>query len=451
MEFDRLQEIVRQAGIVGAGGAGFPSYAKLNMAADTVILNCSECEPLLKLHRQLLMRYAREIMMTLQEIVDTLGADRAIIAVKHAYTETVDAIRAHLSEFPKVEISLLEEFYPAGDEVITVYETTGRVIAPGALPISVGCVVYNVETVYNIYRAWKENAPVTHKYVTVAGEVKNPCTLKLPLGVTFGEVLDMVGGATVRDFAIISGGPMTGRVTSPADIVTKTTNAILVFPKNSHIIQKKLTPLMINVRRAMAACCQCRMCTDLCTRHALGHPIEPHKLMNAVASGVASDTNAFLGAFSCSSCGLCEMYSCGQGLNPAGIIAATKGELRKNGVQPPKLPAKAVEPHREHRKVSMDRLIARLGLNKYDLPAPMVDVEIQPRRVKLRLAQGIGAPAVATVSVGQEVAQGEQIATFDPAKLGTSIHSPIDGVVTEVSDILVRVELKNGKKTKGRA
>jgi len=450
MEFDRLQEIMRRAGIVGAGGAGFPSYAKLNMAADTVILNCAECEPLLRLHRQLLAHNAKEIMMALQEIVDTLKADRAIIAVKRAYRETVDAINEHLAEFSKLEVCLLEEFYPAGDEVITVYEATGRVIAPGSLPISVGCVVYNVETVYNFYRAWKEDAPVTHKYVTVAGEVQNPCTLKAPLGITYGELIAMVGGATIRDYAVIAGGPMTGCVSSPADVVTKTSNAILVLPKNSRVVQKKLTPLKISVSRAMAACCQCHICTDLCSRNLLGHPIEPHKLMRAAASGVASDIQAFLGAFSCSSCGLCEMYSCGQELNPAGIIAATKNELRKNGIAPPKLEAASVEPTREYRKVSLPRLIARLGLTKYDLPAPMLDVEIQTSRVKLMLAQGIGAPASATVRVGQEIAQGEQIAAFDPEKLGTSIHAPFDGIVTEVTDRFVTVELKHAKKTKGR-
>ena len=442
MELNRLSDIMRQAGVVGAGGAGFPSYAKLNTAADTIILNCSECEPLLKLHRQLLARYAKEIMMTLQEIADTLGADRVIIAMKSAYTEAAEAVKAHLGEFSKVRISFLHEFYPAGDEIVTVYETTGRVVAPGALPITVGCVVYNVETVYNVYRAWKENAPVTHKYITVAGEVQNPCTLKAPLGITYGELIAMVGGATVKDFAVIAGGPMTGRISSPADVVTKTSNAILVMPNNAYIVQKRLTPLTISVKRAMAACCQCRMCTDLCPRHMLGHPIEPHKLMRATASGVASDTAAFLGAFSCAACGLCEMYSCGQGLNPAGIIAATKNELRKNGVTPPKgRKATPVEPTRNYRKVSMSRLIARLGLTKYDLPAPIVDVNIETRRVKLLLAQGIGAPATAAVTVGQEVHIGDMVADFDPQKLGTAVHAPFDGKVTEVTDRYVTVEV----------
>ena len=449
MKLNEMKDLLRESGVVGAGGAGFPSYAKLAAGADTVILNCSECEPLLKLHRQLLARYSKELLMTLEEIVEALGADRAIVAVKEAYTETVDAINAVLADFPKVQLSLMKEFYPAGDEVITVYETTGRVVAPGELPISVGCIVYNVETVYNVYRAWKDSAPVTHKFVTVAGEVQNPCTVKAPLGISYGELITMVGGSTLRDFAIISGGPMTGRVATVKDVVTKTTNAILVLPKNAYVVQKKLTPLTISINRVMAACCQCQMCTDLCSRHLLGHPIEPHKLMRAVASGVATDGDAFLGAFSCSSCGLCEMYSCGQGLNPAGIIAATKNELRKNGVTPPKGGKVApVEPTREYRKISVSRLTARLGLTQYELPAPLIDVNIEMNSAKINLSQGIGALATPVVTVGQTVAVGDTVADVEPEKLGTAIHASIGGIVTEVTDAYIIIQKTTKSKRK---
>lgn len=441
MEFGKLSEIMRKAGVVGAGGAGFPSYAKLNMAADTVILNCAECEPLLKLHRQVLAKYAREIMMTLQEIADTLEADSVIIAVKPAYTEAVEAVKKHLGEFKKVRIGYLPEIYPAGDEVVTIYETTGRVVNPGSLPITVGCVVYNVETIYNAYRAWKEDAPVTHKYITVAGEVKNPCTLKAPLGMTYGELIALEGGYTHNDTVIIAGGPMTGRISSPADIVTKTSNAILVMPKNAYIVQKRVTPISINVKRAMAACCQCRMCTDLCSRHLLGHPIEPHKVMRAIASGVTTDSATYMSTFSCSSCGLCEMYACGQGLNPRTIINETKGELRKNGIMPPKgLVAAPVNSTREYRKVPMSRLTARLGLAKYDVPAPLVDEAVSCRSAKVMLSQSIGAPSVAAVKVGQTVNAGEVLGSFTPDKLGTAVHAPFAGKVTEVTDRYVVVE-----------
>ena len=432
---------MRECGVVGAGGAGFPSYAKLNAAADTVILNCAECEPLFKLHRQLLARYAEEIMMTLCEIADTLGASTAIVAVKPAYTEAVEAVKANLDKFDKIKLRYLPEVYPAGDEVVTVYETTGRVIKPGALPITVGCVVYNVETVYNVYRAWKEGAPVTHKYITVAGEVQNPCTLRAPLGITYGELIRLVGGATCDDAVIIAGGPMTGRISSASDVVTKTSNAILVMPKNSYVVQKRLTPITISTKRAMAACCQCRMCTDLCSRNLLGQPIEPHKIMRAVASGVSSDLSAFMGTFSCSSCGLCEMFSCGQGLNPRAIINEVKGELRKNGITPPKgVEPKPVNPDIKYRKIPMSRLVSRMGLKKYDIPAPLVDVDITAKSVKVMLGQGIGAPAVASVKKGDSVKVGDLIGAYTADKLGTSVHSSVDGRIAEVTDTYVIIE-----------
>lgn len=440
MEFAKLSEVMRAAGVVGAGGAGFPAYAKLNMAADTIILNCAECEPLLKLHRQLLAKHTAEILETLTEIADSLEADSVIVAVKKAYTEAVEAVKEHLKDFPKVRISYLPEVYPAGDEIVAIYETTGRVVAPGALPITVGCVVYNVETVYNIYRAWKEKSPVTHKYVTVAGEVKTPCTLKAPLGMSYGELVKLAGGYTHNDTVIIAGGPMTGRISSPSDVVTKTSNAILVLPKNAYVVQKRLTPIKINAKRAMAACCQCHMCTDLCPRFLLGHPIEPHKIMHAVASGVATDGAAFLGAFSCSACGLCEMYACGQDLNPRTLIADIKEKLRQSGITPPHGDAAAAEPTRAYRQVPMSHLTSRIGLAKYDLPAPLVEVEISVKSVKIQLSQSIGAPSVAVVTVGQTVAAGELIGSYTQDKLGVPVHTPIAGRVTEVNDRYVVVK-----------
>lgn len=441
MDMKQLSDLMRNAGVVGAGGAGFPAYAKLNMAADTIILNCAECEPLLKLHRQVLARYAREIMLTLEEIAEALGASDVIIAVKPAYREAVEAVRAHLGECPKTKIGFLPEIYPAGDEVVTIYETTGRVLAPGALPITVGCIVYNVETIYNVYRAKTENAPVTHKYITIAGAIKKPCTLKAPLGITYGELIEMAGGESEEGTVIIAGGPMTGLVARKEDVVTKTSNAILVLPKESPVVQKRVTPFSLQIKQAMAACCQCRMCTDLCSRNLLGQPIEPHKIMRAAASGVASDPKALLGVFSCSSCGICEMYACGQGLNPRTIISEIKGELLKNGITAPRgLPSAGVDSTRAARTVPMSRLTGRLGLAKYDVDAPIQDTPVLTRQIKLMLSQSIGAPASACVAVGDRVKAGDAVGMFTPEKLGTGVHTPFDGTVTKVTDRFVVIK-----------
>lgn len=430
-----LVEIMKNAGVCGAGGAGFPTYAKLDKRADTIILNCAECEPLLKLHRQVLEKYAHEIMSTLQVIADTLDAQKAIIAVKGSYTNAVNAVKANLDAFKKVEIGILPETYPAGDEVVTIYETTGRVVPPGSLPIMIGVCVFNVETILNVYNAMQNKGPVTAKYITIAGEVKNPITLKAPLGITYAELIEMAGGTTVSDYALIAGGPMTGRICQPFDTVTKTSNAVLVLPRNHNMITRRTVKVTIDMKRAMAACCQCQMCTDLCPRHLLGHPIAPHAFMRAASSGTAQDIKPLIDTMFCSQCGLCEYYSCFQSLSPRTLIGEYKMGLRKNGVPIPKgIEAKPVFPDRKLRAVSKERLTARLGLSQYDLPAPLVDEVVKTDKVKIMLSQHIGAPAQAVVKTGDSVKVGQVVGQVEDGKLGVPVHASIDGVVADVTD-----------------
>lgn len=442
MELSKLKEVLQNSGIVGAGGAGFPSYGKLDSRADTIILNCAECEPLLKLHRQVLQKYAAEILTALNEVAAAVSAERIIIAIKPGYKETVEAVKAQLPSFPKAQIGLLPEIYPAGDEVVTIYETTGRLVAPGALPITVGVTVFNVETAYNIYRALFENAPVTHKYITITGAVANPITLLAPLGVTYGSLIEQAGGATVSAPVLIGGGPMTGRIVSRDDVVTKTSNAVLVMPQDAYIVLKRTTPVKIDLKRIMAACCQCHMCTDLCSRNLLGMPIEPHKIMRAVSVGSPNDSAACLDSFFCSSCGLCEMYSCGQGLNPRTVIGEIKGGLRANGIKPPAAQSAPVNSMRSARRVPMSRLTARLGLSKYDVPAPLDEKELPAESVKIMLSQHIGAPAAAAVKQGDIVSAGDVIGNAPEDKLSVSVHTPISGRIAAVTERYVIISKK---------
>lgn len=163
--------------------------------------------------------------------------------------------------------------------------------------------------------------------------------------------------------------------------------------------------------------------------------------MRAAASGVASDPKALLGVFSCSSCGICEMYACGQGLNPRTIISEIKGELLKNGVTAPRgLPSAGVDSTRASRTVPMSRLTGRLGLAKYDVDAPILDTPVLTRQIKLMLSQSIGAPATACVAVGDAVKAGDAVGIFTPEKLGTGVHTPFDGTVTKVTDRFVVIK-----------
>ena len=443
MDFESLSAIMKRAGICGAGGAGFPSYAKLNKAADTIILNCAECEPLLKLHRQVLALHTGEIFDALAAVKEAVGASRVIIAVKPMYKQAVAACQALIGKYDGFEIGLLPEIYPAGDEVVTIYETTGRVVGPGKLPITVGVTVFNVETMFNLARAMKDGAPVTYKYVTVCGEVASPATFKAPLGMTYGELIALAGGATVENPVLIAGGPMTGMIAKSSDVVTKTSNAVLVMPRHAYIVDKRLTPLSIDMKRAMSVCCNCHMCTDLCSRHLLGHPIDPQRFMQAATAGATGDVKAYLNTFSCSACGLCELYACGQNLNPRTMIAAVKSDLRKNGIKPPEdMVLKDVNPQRPYRMVPVERLRTRLGLDKYDVDAPLSEELIPAKAVKEKLSQHIGAPAKACVSVGDEVKAGDVIGEPVENALSLPVHASIDGKVVEVTDAFVRIEAR---------
>jgi Na+-translocating ferredoxin:NAD+ oxidoreductase RnfC subunit len=434
MEINELQKIIQENGVVGAGGAGFPTYVKISDKANTILMNCAECEPLLKLHRQLLEKHAYEIMKTFNMVAETVGASEAIIGIKKSYVQTVNALKQHIEECPKMRIHLLEEVYPMGDEVVLIYEATGRVVRPGGLPIEQGVAVFNVETIYNIYRAVEKQKPVTDKYVSVVAEVSNPVTVRVPLGCTMDDVVAQAGEVTVKDPVYFIGGPMMGRIGNGSDPVTKTTNAILVLPRDHVIVTKKQRTSSIDLKRAASICCQCNTCTDLCPRNNLGHPIDPARFMRAASNQDFRDMNPYIDASFCSSCGVCEMYSCPQSLAPRTLLADMKGGLRAAGVKPPQNVQPApVQPSREYRKVPEERLMARLGLTKYDKDAPMDETLVAVPKVKVLLSQHIGAPAKAIVNVGDEVTRGQMIA--EPAQgLSVGIHASICGKVTEVTD-----------------
>ena len=443
MELKELIQIVKDAGVAGAGGAGFPSYGKLDARANTIILNCAECEPLLRLHRQLLEVHTYEILSTLDLMAKTVGAQRVIIGVKEAYTNTVEAIKAELGSFSMISIGLLPEVYPAGDEVVLIHETTGKVVPPGSIPIEVGVAVFNVETVYNIYQALQNQMPVTKKYITITGEVEQPCTRIVPIGMKVEEVVKLAGKVTAKNPVYIMGGPMTGQIVSAHDVISKTSNAILVLEENHPVVLKKKGNSQINLKRAMAACCQCEMCTDLCPRYLLGHPIEPHAFMRAATSGTTQDLAPFLNTMFCVSCGLCEMYSCMQGLSPRSLIQDYKMGLRAKGVTVPKgIEAASVKREQEYRKVPLKRLQARLGLDKYESPALLDEQEVTTKLVKIKLSQHIGAPATAVVKVGDEVKTGQLIGAAKENALSIPVHASIDGVVTDVNDKMVTIKVR---------
>ncbi len=443
MTLDELKLKLKDAGVAGAGGAGFPAFAKLSQDAETIILNCAECEPLLRLHRQVLAEYAYEILYALDIVKEATGANNVIIALKKTYKDAINAVNSVLNKFNNFSVSYLPEVYPAGDELVVIYETTGKVVQPGKLPISVGVTVFNVETALNIYNAVVNDMPVTHSYVTITGAVNKPVTIKAPLGTSFKDLIALAGGSYLDDYSLINGGPMMGKLVNELDTVTKTTTALLVLPNDQYVVKMKKTRISISLKRAMASCCQCRSCTSTCSRNLLGHPIEPHLFMRTATSGITKDLAPFLNTFFCSGCGICELYSCPIGLSPRTLITEYKDGLKKNGVPIPRDIKEAVaDKHRNMKLVPIKRLTSRLGLSKYDNPAPLLEDEINPKKIRITFDQNIGAPAKAIVKSGDHVTTGQVIADVDKKSLGLPIHSPINGVVVDANDKFIIIKSK---------
>lgn len=425
-------EHVRSAGVVGAGGAGFPTHVKLDARVDTVIVNGAECEPLLFKDKELMRLHAPRLVQGLKLGMLATGAGRGIIAVKAKYHDAIEAMEraAHGSG---IGFYLFDNFYPAGDEYVVVADVTGRLIPPGGIPLQVGCVVSNVETFINVSIA-AEGVPVTHKALTVTGAVKHPGSFVVPVGVTVRECLALAGGATVADHAVLDGGAMMGRALTDLDErVTKTTGGYIVLPRDHRVIRRKLASMDDKVKIARSACDQCMYCTEFCPRYLLGYAIEPHKVMRSVGfAGEQEEAWARLGLLCCE-CSLCDLYACPEDLPPKDMCIRGKGIFQKKGLKlPPLIGRGQVHPLRDARRVPVPRLIHRLGLTEYDRPAPMSDATLAPAEVRLLLKQHVGAPAVPVVDVGQPVRLGQLVAAPAEGKLGANIHASIDGRVTKV-------------------
>jgi len=248
------------------------------------------------------------------------------------------------------------------------------------------------------------------------------------------------GQITTEDPVYIVGGPMMGFVGTASMPITKTTNAILVMPSDHKLVQRTQSSSSIELKRAASICCQCEECTNLCPRNMLGHPIEPHLFMRSAANQDFQNLNIFLDTFFCCSCGICELFACPQGLAPRTLITIYKNGLKKAGVKPPAdiLPT-AVNAAREYRKVPEKRLEARLGLAKYNKPAPLDDQTVSVKTVVEKMSQHIGVPAVPAVTVGMQVKRGDVIGKAAEG-LSVAIHASINGKVTAVNKNSVTIQ-----------
>jgi RnfABCDGE-type electron transport complex C subunit len=438
------QEIVdkvRAAGVVGAGGAGFPTHVKLNADVERVLGNGASCEPLLTSDPYLMEQQPEIILRGLNLVKQCTGASRATICLKGKHHRAMEAMRetAGKGEFEGIDVFELGDFYPARDEQVLVYEVMRRVVPEGGIPLQIGAVVSNVESLLNIARAVDDDEPVTERYLTVTGEVARPAIVKVPIGISVGEVIALAGGATISDFKVVLGGPMMGQVVSEQSTpVTKTTSGVVVLPADHNVVAGKINDPERIKYITRIACCQCSRCTDLCPRYLLGHSLEPHKIMRQLGSRQSLSQEINKDALICSECGICEKYACPMMISPREVNAQIKSELLGEGVKrSPKRDEYRPSAFLDMRKIPVNRLMERLQVSQYADHPEFLAEAITAQEITIPLKQHLGAPAVAVVKTGDRVKQGDLIGEIPENALGARVHTSIGGVVTSVGETVV--------------
>jgi Na+-translocating ferredoxin:NAD+ oxidoreductase RnfC subunit len=301
----------------------------------------------------------------------------------------------------------------------------------------VGVVVDNVGTLINVAAAQK-GISVTKRWLTVHGEVKKPVTIEVPVGTAIRDVIELAGGTKIRDFTMLIGGPMMGAVETSLDApVTKTTSGVIILSsEHPHMLRKTFNPDGI-LRRSKASCDQCMYCTELCPRYLIGHNLRPHMMMRALPYGL-SDSEIVTTAFLCCECGLCTYYACPLYLSPGIINSIMKKEMGQKNIRNPHRRTELTPfPFRSERKIPTHRLVERLGLAPYDFPAPVVETEFSPEKVRIPLKQHLGAPARPVVREGDRVKAGQLIGEIPEGTLSARVHASISGYVMSVKEDIV--------------
>ncbi len=435
-----IQEQIREAGVVGAGGAGFPTHVKAASKVEYVLANGAECEPLIHKDVELMLHHAEQVVDGAKLLAETTGASRVIVGIKEKHQEAVEALKDAISG-TAIKLHLLGDYYPTGDEYELVYECTGRLVPSAGIPPDIGIVVNNVETLYNIALA-REGRKVTHKFITVTGAVKTPSTFLVPIGISYRDAIRAAGGTTVGGnngtIGVFVGGVMMGNLEFDLDLpITKLTAGLVVLPSNHRLVVRKNQPERSMHRTGKSACDQCSYCTEFCPRYLLGYDVQPHKVMRGLGFTHSGEDLWNQWAQLCCSCGLCTLYACPEDLYPKEACDKAKHDLKTKGV---KWTGKAeVKPHPMHieRRVPLRQLVHRLDLTDYVVPAPLKEIDFAPDTVRLPLLQHAGAPAEPVVKVGEKVGVGQLVARIPQNQLGANVHASIDGIVKHISDEII--------------
>lgn len=429
MEFSQK---IFNAGVVGAGGAGFPTHIKAKSKVEFVLANGAECEPLIHKDFELMSNFSKEIVNGMNLMMKATSAKKGYFGIKEKNQKAIKAVEKEISDL-NIELSILEDFYPAGDEYELVYHATKRLIPAHGIPLDVGCLVNNVETLFNIDNAVND-IPVTQKFVSVTGLVNNPSSFFVPIGTSFEKLIELAGGTKIKDFGIFVSGIMMGTLTFDLlEVVKKTTAGIIILPKGHYLIDRTNRNIESKNRIGKSACDQCSYCTELCPRYLLGYDVQPHKVMRTL--GFSTSGKGYWNQYAdlCCSCGLCSLYACPEDLYPREACEQSKAEMRKNNMRYNSIKELKVHPVKEGRRVPLKQLMKKLDIYEYETETPFIDISPDIEQVKIYTKQHAGSPALPIINKNDKVKSGQLIADISGDKLGAKIHSSINGIVKEVN------------------
>ncbi len=293
---DEILHRIREAGIVGMGGAAFPGNVKALSAmgnVDTLIANACECEPYITADDFMLRTAAKDVLRGMMILKRLLNPDRVVLAVEDNKLEAIEKVRSLQKDFPDIELAVLPTMYPQGAEKQLIQSVTGREVKPGQLPVSVGCAVFNVSTFASIYRAVCLGRPLTKRIVTVSGEaIASPQNFLVPIGTSFHDLIEVAGGLHDKTERVISGGPMMGVAQSDLRVpIVKATNCVLCLLKDK------------NGAAENPVCLRCGKCVAVCPMR-----LQPLYMYRFQKAGRVKELER-LNILDCMECGSCS-FTC---------------------------------------------------------------------------------------------------------------------------------------------